>query len=90
MLKSSVRTKEVFVTKMEEWAQVVITFTNLIIKFIHSNTIGISCMTKKAHFQLSKGSESPMPKDTRNCIDSLRHNEYYDMQNVFDELYAIR
>ncbi|MDO5410998.1 MAG: group II intron reverse transcriptase/maturase [Lachnospiraceae bacterium] len=28
-----------------------------------------------------------MPKDTRNCIDSLRHNEYYDMQNVFDELY---
>lgn len=87
MLKSSVRTKEVFVMKMEEWAQVVITFTNLIIKFIHSNTIGISCMTKKAHFQLSKGSESPMPKDTRNCIDSLRHNEYYDMQNVFDELY---
>lgn len=28
-----------------------------------------------------------MPKDTRNCIDSLRHNEYYDMQSVFDELY---
>jgi len=49
--------------KMEEWAQVVITFINLIIKFIHSNTIGISCITKKAHFQLQKGSESPMPKD---------------------------
>ena len=28
-----------------------------------------------------------MPKDKRKCIDSLRHNEYYDMQNVFDELY---
>ena len=29
-----------------------------------------------------------MPKkDRRKCIDSLRHNEYYDMQNVFDELY---
>lgn len=28
-----------------------------------------------------------MPKNTRNCIDSLRHNEYYDMQNVYDELY---
>lgn len=28
-----------------------------------------------------------MPKATRNCIDSLRHNEYYNMQNVFDELY---
>lgn len=52
MLKSSVRTKEVFIMKIEEWAQVVITFINLIIKFIHSNTIGISCMTKKAHFQL--------------------------------------
>lgn len=54
MPKSSVRTKEVFVMKMEEWAQVVITFINLMIKFIHSNTIGISCMTKKAHFQLRK------------------------------------
>lgn len=29
-----------------------------------------------------------MPKDTRNCVDSLRHNEYYDMQKVFDELYS--
>ena len=28
-----------------------------------------------------------MPKDTRHCIDSLRHNEYYDMQDVYDELY---
>jgi group II intron reverse transcriptase/maturase len=28
-----------------------------------------------------------MPNDKRKCIDSLRHNEYYDMQNVFDELY---
>lgn len=27
-----------------------------------------------------------MPKKTK-CIDSLRHNEYYDMQSVFDELY---
>ncbi len=52
MLKSSVRTKEVFVMKMEEWAQVVITFTNLIIKFITSTTIGITCITKKAHIPL--------------------------------------
>ena len=28
-----------------------------------------------------------MPKDKRKCVDSLRHNEYYDMQGVFDELY---
>lgn len=28
-----------------------------------------------------------MPKKTKKCIDSLRHNEYYDMQNIFDELY---
>lgn len=28
-----------------------------------------------------------MPKDKRKCVDSLRHNEYYDMQSVFDELY---
>lgn len=28
-----------------------------------------------------------MPKDKRKCIDSLRHNEYYDMQSTFDELY---
>ena len=27
-----------------------------------------------------------MPKKTK-CIDSLRHNEYYDMQSTFDELY---
>lgn len=44
-------------------------------------------MTKKTHFQIEKGSESPMPKDTKHCIDSLRHNEYYDMQDTFDELY---
>lgn len=38
MLKSSVRTYEVFVMKMEEWAQVVEIF-NIILKllFIHSN-----------------------------------------------------
>ncbi|MCM1055193.1 MAG: group II intron reverse transcriptase/maturase [Bacteroides sp.] len=28
-----------------------------------------------------------MPKEKKKCIDSLRHNEYYDMQNQFDELY---
>lgn len=28
-----------------------------------------------------------MPKDKRKCVDSLRHNEYYDMQSVFNELY---
>jgi group II intron reverse transcriptase/maturase len=29
-----------------------------------------------------------MPKkDKKECIDSLRHNEYYDMQEKFDELY---
>lgn len=88
MLKSSVRTVEVFVMKMEGWAQVVVNFIKeMKLKFIHSDTIGISCMTKKAHFQDKKGSESPMPKDTRHCIDSLRHNEYYDMQDVYDELY---
>ena len=54
MLKSSVRTYEVFVMKMEEWAQVVVTFIKIKLKFIHSNTIGISCMTKKAHFQERK------------------------------------
>lgn len=74
--------------KMEGWAQVVVNFIKeMKLKFIHSDTIGISCMTKKAHFQDKKGSESPMPKDTRHCIDSLRHNEYYDMQDVYDELY---
>lgn len=29
-----------------------------------------------------------MPKGKVKCIDSLRHNEYYDMQNTFDELYS--
>lgn len=28
-----------------------------------------------------------MPKNKGKCIDNLRHNEYYDMQNIFDELY---
>ena len=28
-----------------------------------------------------------MPKKIKYCIDSLKYNEYYDMQNVFDELY---
>ena len=27
-----------------------------------------------------------MPKKTK-CIDSMRHNEYYDMQSIFDEFY---
>lgn len=44
-------------------------------------------MTKKARFHTEKGSESPMPKDTKHSIDNLRHNEYYDMQDIFDELY---
>lgn len=35
MLKSSVRTYEVFVMKMEEWAQVVVTFIKIKFK-IHS------------------------------------------------------
>lgn len=69
MLKSSVRTYEVFVMKMEGWAQVVVTFIKIKLKFIHSNTIGISCMTKKAHFK--KGSESSMPKDKINVFFRL-------------------
>lgn len=28
-----------------------------------------------------------MPKDKRKCVDDLRHNEYYAMQDIFDELY---
>lgn len=28
-----------------------------------------------------------MPNDKKKCIDSLRHNEYYDMQSIFDGLY---
>src|SRR5699024_12677776 len=32
--------------------------------------------------------ENPMTKEKEKCIDSLRHNEYYDMQNTFDELYS--
>ena len=28
-----------------------------------------------------------MPKIQRKCIDSLRYNEYYNMQETFDELY---
>ena len=29
-----------------------------------------------------------MPKEKVKRIDSLRHNEYYGMQNTFDELYS--
>ena len=55
MLKSSVRTNEVPVMGMEEWAQVVVAFIDLKqSKFSHSNTIGISCMTKKAHFRIRR------------------------------------
>ena len=55
MLKSSVRTNEVPVMGMEEWAQVVVAFIDLKqSKFIHSNTIGILCMTKKAHFRIRR------------------------------------
>ena len=29
-----------------------------------------------------------MPKKNKNlCVDDLRHAEYYDMQDTFDELY---
>lgn len=30
----------------------------------------------------------PEVKNTRLCVDDLRHNEYYGMQEIFDELYA--
>ena len=30
----------------------------------------------------------PEVKNTRACVDNLRHNEYYGMQEIFDELYA--
>ena len=30
----------------------------------------------------------PEVKNTKLCVDDLRHNEYYAMQEVFDELYA--
>ena len=30
----------------------------------------------------------PEVKNTKRCVDDLRHNEYYGMQDVFDELYA--
>ena len=30
----------------------------------------------------------PEVKDTKLCMDNLRHNEYYGMQEIFDELYA--
>lgn len=45
-------------------------------------------MTKKAHFQIKlKEVRTLCLKIQKKCIDSLRHNEYYDMQNIFDELY---
>lgn len=38
---------------------------------------------------LSKGRWCPMSKEKGiKTIDDLRHNEYYDMQKVFDELYS--
>ena len=30
----------------------------------------------------------PEVKNTKLCVDDLRHNEYYGMQEIFDELYA--
>ena len=30
----------------------------------------------------------PEVKNTKLCMDNLRHNEYYGMQEIFDELYA--
>ncbi|MBR0043615.1 MAG: group II intron reverse transcriptase/maturase, partial [Synergistaceae bacterium] len=29
----------------------------------------------------------PKANNTKLCMDDLRHNEYYGMQEVFDELY---
>ena len=30
----------------------------------------------------------PEVNNTKLCVDDLRHNEYYGMQEIFDELYA--
>lgn len=37
---------------------------------------------------LPKGRWCPMSREKVKTIESLRHNEYYDMQRVFDELYS--
>lgn len=29
-----------------------------------------------------------MPKNKALCVEDLRHAEYYEMQNIFDDLYA--
>ena len=30
----------------------------------------------------------PKVKNTKLCVDDLRHNKYYGMQEIFDKLYA--
>ena len=30
----------------------------------------------------------PEVKNMKLCVNNLRHNEYYGMQEIFDELYA--
>ena len=81
MLKSRGRTVEIPVMGMEEWPQVVSNKINSISRIRNSS------MVKKGRSRKG-GCLMPEVKNTKLCVDDLRHNEYYGMQEIFDELYA--
>ena len=81
MLKSRGRTGEIPVMGIEEWPQVDSNKLKSISRIRNSN------MVKKDRSRKG-GCLMPEVKNTKLCVDDLRHNEYYEMQEVFDELYA--
>ena len=81
MLKSRGRTKEVPVMGPEGWPQVVSNKVKSISRIRNSS------MVKKGHSGKG-GCLMPEVKNMKLCVNNLRHNEYYGMQEIFDELYA--
>ena len=82
MLKSRGRTDEVSAMEMEEWPQVNYNSFNI----IQLNT-RISSMSKRVTTRRKGWCLVPKTKQEPS-VDSLRHTEYYGMQQTYDDLYA--
>ena len=82
MLKSRGRTNEISVMEMEGWPQV----NCILFSIIQLNT-RISSMSKRVTTHRKGWCLVPKVKQELS-IDSLRHAEYYGMQQTYDDLYA--
>ena len=69
---------------MEEYPQVVYILEKYYVALIRIT----SKIKKLTQFQAKEWSLMPKNKNETLCVEDLRHAEYYEMQNTFDDLYA--